>query len=634
MSRNTPPSNNRAGIYKLTNFDLNQTTPTTFLKSLFEVIKTNLSFSESQQHCRPTLNVTLQTRHEKTINITTENTGDSRAILIHDAIDPPGFYGLEPEALWKVTILNNPGNPLEKEYIEANGGTVTQRQGSPHQHFNHITIPGHSQGFVINACDGLWDVLTPKEVADYITPLPGDNLAPDTLANGLRQLASQAGRDNISVVVTPIICQGKAPVLSFVADGHGGSFVSQFIHQQMSEFETAPELITARISAQTYLTEQINETPDLQHSPQELANILYAFVNALDKFQKAHPDSSKLETCQALAIDLLRQKKPEELLGGLFSKIGAAIAADNHQGGYGNFFRTHRFRDCLTAARTAAYEALSPNHKIVLLYDETITKLESYTTTHQGQKRQAACDLLQALDDARNKIMEDKTVLTQLKQYLTLPYLTQPYVNIRSALYKISLESSNKLYELLHQRDLSLLTQESHKEILKLYHETTQDIELYISKHSSNSERDGQKTRAANNLLKLIEDSRKKLLESDTKNNNTTTVTTVLDPCIDLDSDIISANSKLRDIWNIFQQAFKQQTENNNISVNKRPPPSSFKTLVVEAKRALSKADSALSKADSALTNANHFMAPKGTFNENPQIIGAEEEKNQRLSNY
>jgi serine/threonine protein phosphatase PrpC len=93
----------------------------------------------------------------------------------------------------------------------------------------HVDIPQGGNAYVINACDGLTEVLSFAELEKIIKKNSHALLKdmPLILANAA---LAHGSHDNISVMVTPVDLSEKVKYLA-IFDGHGGSLVSDFLSE-------------------------------------------------------------------------------------------------------------------------------------------------------------------------------------------------------------------------------------------------------------------------------------------------------------------------------------------------------------------------------------------------------------------
>lgn len=187
-----------------------------------------------------TLNLSLQLKGA----IYTANVGDSRAILL----ERKGKKAFNARALsWD----HKPTDPDERERIEREGGRVGINNrlngslalsralgdcvhdglGISHEpDLTFVEVDPNDDDYIINCCDGVVDVMREKDIAEFFNHID----ITDNPANQLRREAYLRGStDNITVCFTPIVKNPDIAVLSYVADGHGGKEVSDFIYEHM-----------------------------------------------------------------------------------------------------------------------------------------------------------------------------------------------------------------------------------------------------------------------------------------------------------------------------------------------------------------------------------------------------------------
>jgi serine/threonine protein phosphatase PrpC len=178
--------------------------------------------------------------------IITANVGDSRAVLLSRK---------SPTNAFTATALSWDHKPIDSDElarIQADGGFVSDARlngslavsralgdiifdnnGISHEpDLTTITVDADAENILLNCCDGVFDVMLERDIANFFDRID----LQDNPANQLRrEVYLRGSMDNISVVVTPVVPTLTTPVLSFVADGHGGDQVSRYICEHLQE---------------------------------------------------------------------------------------------------------------------------------------------------------------------------------------------------------------------------------------------------------------------------------------------------------------------------------------------------------------------------------------------------------------
>lgn len=172
-------------------------------------VKLDIDFRKEEKECGTTATIALRIDNK----IYTANVGDSRAIFVSDEV----YSSDKIIQLTEDAKLNNPrfANAVKKAGGFIDNGRISGLESARDIGFTgrclvsprpKITCIDAKEGFLVLACDGLWDVLTTNEVG---TKLLNDcdlaSKAPQEIAQRLLTEALDYGStDNISVMVVRI----------------------------------------------------------------------------------------------------------------------------------------------------------------------------------------------------------------------------------------------------------------------------------------------------------------------------------------------------------------------------------------------------------------------------------------------
>lgn len=188
-----------------------------------------------------TLNLSLQINRK----IYTANVGDSRAILL----ERKNNRNFSAKALsWD----HKPTDVDELQRIERDGGFVSygrlngvlalsralgdcEHDGRGISHKPDITVvevDKEKEAYIINCCDGVVDVMREKDIAEFFDNIDLKNNPADQLR---KEAYMRGSMDNITVCFTPVISELDIGLVSYVADGHGGGAVSEYVFRRLRE---------------------------------------------------------------------------------------------------------------------------------------------------------------------------------------------------------------------------------------------------------------------------------------------------------------------------------------------------------------------------------------------------------------
>lgn len=191
-----------------------------------------------------TLTASLQVNN----NIYTVNVGDSKTMLLS-----PGEAAPDRLAVQALNWVHRPYEEIEQKRIAASRGIIKDdyiwRQdnmnielglavsrsvgdldfdgyGIAHEPDITVLTGDHEAACLIHCCDGVTDVMNEVDIAQFFTHAGiGDDPA-DQLR---REAYLRGSMDNITVVFVPVIDTTNLAILSYVADGHRGDAVAQYI---------------------------------------------------------------------------------------------------------------------------------------------------------------------------------------------------------------------------------------------------------------------------------------------------------------------------------------------------------------------------------------------------------------------
>lgn len=137
-----------------------------------------------------------------------------------------------------------------------------------------IKSPIQDNDYLVIACDGFREGLAKlgrpveKTLADKLTEYQKNNFSPERMAVELAELAYRSGsRDNISVVVIPLSkiasLTKRFPLFYFVADGHAGHAVSDFLFKNFIRIfqQKIQERIELKARESNSKNEQLKQSP-------------------------------------------------------------------------------------------------------------------------------------------------------------------------------------------------------------------------------------------------------------------------------------------------------------------------------------------------------------------------------------
>lgn len=105
--------------------------------------------------------------------------------------------------------------------------------------FTHIDVLEGVEAYIINCTDGVTDILSAERLAVIFNNAYAEGMNSDEFCMAVAKriqtnLVIHGLEDNASVVITPVLESGN-PVVSGVADGHGGSATSRYIRESFPE---------------------------------------------------------------------------------------------------------------------------------------------------------------------------------------------------------------------------------------------------------------------------------------------------------------------------------------------------------------------------------------------------------------
>lgn len=137
-----------------------------------------------------------------------------------------------------------------------------------------IKSPIQDNDYLVIACDGfreglaMWGRPVEKTLADKLAEYQKNNFSPERMAVELSTLAYESGsQDNISVVVIPVSkiasLTKKSPLFYFVADGHAGHAVSDFLFKHFIRIfqQKIQERIELKARESNSKNEQLQQSP-------------------------------------------------------------------------------------------------------------------------------------------------------------------------------------------------------------------------------------------------------------------------------------------------------------------------------------------------------------------------------------
>lgn len=217
-----------------------------------------------------TLTASLQYKN----HLVTANVGDSRTLLITESPDAKNKKYTVKARTWD----HKPDTERELQRIYADGGHVfhkphnvprlngslamsrsigdTRLRGNRHKPTltcDNLTqsLKEKNNSYILHFCDGLSDTLSDKEIEDFINQSTASGHTLENTVTSLLKYAAQStcvidkyivdekeverkgSADNITVLLVPANKNPDDVTLSFVADGHGGNAVSNYITKNL-----------------------------------------------------------------------------------------------------------------------------------------------------------------------------------------------------------------------------------------------------------------------------------------------------------------------------------------------------------------------------------------------------------------
>lgn len=241
-----PSQEDTAGIYVLKNNDLFNLSNEVVAEILYQAIiglGEDINQKSFAQNCGSTLIASLQIG----CRVFTVNVGDSKAILLKRK-NKKSFtaqalnWEHKPTDQDEATRIKNQGGSILMLGVERLGGVLALSRA-----FGHPWLPGLSyqpditvvetsddeEAYIINCCDGVTETMNERDIEELFNTQGLSN-------NPASQLGKEAylrgSTDNISVVFVPLINESDRAILSFVADGHGGPEVAQYIKSNFAKY--------------------------------------------------------------------------------------------------------------------------------------------------------------------------------------------------------------------------------------------------------------------------------------------------------------------------------------------------------------------------------------------------------------
>lgn len=240
-----PSQEDTAGIYILKNntlFNLsNKVVAETLYKTIIKLGE-DINHQSFAQNCGSTLIASLQTGNR----IFTANVGDSKAILLKrkkEKLFTAQALNWEHKSTDQdeATRIKNEGGSILKLGVERLGGVLAISRAFGHPwlaglsyqpDITVVEISDDEEAYIINCCDGVTETMNELDIEELFNTQGLSN-------NPASQLGQEAylrgSSDNISVVFVPVINNPDSAILSFVADGHGGSDVALYIKSNFAK---------------------------------------------------------------------------------------------------------------------------------------------------------------------------------------------------------------------------------------------------------------------------------------------------------------------------------------------------------------------------------------------------------------
>ncbi len=240
-----PSQEDTAGIYILKNNRLANLPNEVVAEILYKtIIKLGEDINQKSfaKNCGSTLITSLQTGNR----VFTANVGDSKAILLKSKNKKPfiaqtlNWEHKPTDQEEAIRIKNEGGSILELDVARLGGVLALSRA------FGHPWLPGLSyqpditvveisedeEAYIINCCDGVTETMNELDIKDFFNTKGPSNNPASRLS---KEAYLRGSSDNISVVFVPVINKPDKSILSFVADGHGGPEVAQYIKSNFAK---------------------------------------------------------------------------------------------------------------------------------------------------------------------------------------------------------------------------------------------------------------------------------------------------------------------------------------------------------------------------------------------------------------
>lgn len=282
----------RAGYFFL-NLDLKDQPNNVIEQILYD---TFMNLGEETKECESgsTLVACLQVGNR----IFVANVGDSRAFLVEEVKENDSLYRTVTPLSWE----HKPSVPSESERIKEAGGTIEDVMGVKRLGGNLMVsrafgdksvqnltkgliyepdisvkvLENNTKAYVILCSDGVTDAMETSDIEDFIKReksfvITAKQLVNEAYFRRLEYLKHNSdGRcDNIGAVVTDaseLMKKNSYPVLSFVADGHGGDEVSEYIKRNLARvlFESIREKLGEVLKVSEEPIDQRSKNQDIE----------------------------------------------------------------------------------------------------------------------------------------------------------------------------------------------------------------------------------------------------------------------------------------------------------------------------------------------------------------------------------